>query len=167
MNPFDDMALARATAARHGYHQRSPSLMVVIPLEDHDGLYCDDLNASFYEFFQEDDHDVNQLPQQSKAETESPRSVLDSDHPTLSMPAKIPVLTDVIQSSSFSKSSGSRHRRSRNRGLGNKEFARQVLPHLDCELNEYQAENDDVAGPPHVPSPPVLALQNMRIKAEY
>ena len=66
MNPFDDMALARATAERNGYHQRSPSLMVVIPLEDHDGLYCDDLNASYFEFFQEYDPDENN-PQQRNA----------------------------------------------------------------------------------------------------
>ncbi|CAB9520374.1 expressed unknown protein [Seminavis robusta] len=80
---LDDMAEARAMADEQGYHQRSPSMMIVVPLQEGgDRLFCDDLNASFYEYdfylhAQEDYDDGLDIPPVAEIRIESPKSIVD------------------------------------------------------------------------------------------
>lgn len=156
---IDDMALARATAEANCYHQRSPSMMIVVPLQDREeALYGDDINASYYEFFQEED-EVDCIDHQRRRscldEMDSPRSVLEetplplmcfradrrerrsSTAPKID-PTIIPVVTDLIDSSTISAARRSCHRRSRNRAFCQTDYERNVLPRLGKALQEYE-----------------------------
>ena len=50
----EDLFEAMALSEKLGIHQRSPSMMIVVPLLDgcDEPLMCDEMHASFYEFFQ-------------------------------------------------------------------------------------------------------------------
>lgn len=162
----DDMALARATAMENGYHERSPSMMIVVPLDDYseDGeVLCDDLNASFYDSFfdfsHEGDNDCEATRQQRRLEVASPRSVIEDPFCLLQVGASktgqplrrtsntIPVLTDMMRSSTISTERRSCHRRSRNRALESTYYDRNVLPHLGDELKEYSSKNNGGVSP--------------------
>ena len=92
-NGKGDMTEATALAAEQGYHQRSPSMMIVVPLCDGEQtLVCDDLNVSYFDFFHEDyaRNDAtkgnesgssclvndNSINEELSASFESPRSVV-------------------------------------------------------------------------------------------
>jgi hypothetical protein len=155
-SPFDDMTLGREIAQVNGYHERSPSMMIVVPLDDSDdGVYRDEQNASFYEYSfgqddEDDDSDEDEPAQQTQPMPKrmaSPRSVLNAPRVveeipkmvTCFRPHSIPFVTDFIHASStVSRERKSCHRRSRNRAFGSTDFARSVLPKLQQDLQEQE-----------------------------
>jgi hypothetical protein len=124
--------------------------MIVVPLEDHDeALYCDELNASYYDFFERYDegYSPGHRPYYLSLEIESPRTVVEQARPASLDPQPrfiIPTMTDLIQSSTVSAARRSCHKRSRNRALGNNDFSRLVLPHLGEALRDHWVHNGQV-----------------------
>ena len=141
----DDMSEAKAMSEAQGYHQRSPSMMIVVPLlEDNDEmmLVCDDLNASYYDFFQD-----NAKQDTRSALVESPRSVVPNILGTPSHLGKgnqtIPALTDLMKATTLSKMATRKNRRSRNRAMSATEFEQTILPNI----NEGQIEKSKFTSP--------------------
>lgn len=156
----DDMSAAKAMSKDQGFHQRSPSMMIVVPLledDEHDSpLVCDDLNASYFDFFQVEKEDSscsynNNACIRSSSLFDSPKSVVPDIYGTDAQ--AIPSLTNLIKSTTFKSS---KSRRSRNRAISGSDFDLKILPNLCDAQIDYNSNTEQHAALPSLPICPCL-----------
>lgn len=119
----------------NSYHNRSPSMMIVVNLEDGAEEFGDNFETSYFDLFSGKEADRDPLP-------ESPRSVIPAISHQKSSCGTITSLTDLLVAKAVGSDGspgkkGCGHRRAQNCALSAKDFERSVFP----QLSEHDLKN--------------------------